>query len=264
MVSSKTKSLILFITLATITVNLLAISLPLGGLTTAEISDKFQIYFIPAGYVFSIWSVIYFLLFVFSLAALTEKDPERSKVVESIAPYYYITGLLNCSWIISWHTQQFFLSLVVMTALVYCLYRIYFTISTQRHILEKTSRFKIMTPFRVYTAWITVAAISNLGSYLDYIHWTPLIIPRIVWTAFFILAAGILAAIFSIKYNDRSFPLVIIWAIMGIAFKFPNEQLIKWAVITSVTIMVIGYIASLNFRRPKPTDTEPFHTHDKS
>ena len=36
-------------------VNVLANALPINGLTTGEISDRFPILFVPVGYVFSIW-----------------------------------------------------------------------------------------------------------------------------------------------------------------------------------------------------------------
>jgi len=40
--------------LMTIAINGLANALPLNGQTTGEISDRFRVYFVPAGYVFSI------------------------------------------------------------------------------------------------------------------------------------------------------------------------------------------------------------------
>ncbi len=42
-----------------ITVNILASALPLNGQNTGEISDRFQVFFVPAGYVFAIWGIIY-------------------------------------------------------------------------------------------------------------------------------------------------------------------------------------------------------------
>ena len=44
--------------LATITVNALANILPINGQNTGQISDSFKVFFVPAGYVFSIWSLI--------------------------------------------------------------------------------------------------------------------------------------------------------------------------------------------------------------
>ena len=54
-------------TLLTITVNALANVLPINGQGTGEISDRFDIFFVPAGYVFSIWGLIYLGLFAFTI-----------------------------------------------------------------------------------------------------------------------------------------------------------------------------------------------------
>ena len=45
--------------LATITVNALANIVPFNGQNTGQVSDRFQVYFVPAGYVFAIWGIIY-------------------------------------------------------------------------------------------------------------------------------------------------------------------------------------------------------------
>ena len=57
----------ILITLLTITMNVLASALPLNGQDTGEISDRFDIYFVPAGYVFSIWGLIYLGLIAFTV-----------------------------------------------------------------------------------------------------------------------------------------------------------------------------------------------------
>ena len=48
----------------TIAMNSLANIIPFNGQNTGQISDKFQVFFVPAGYVFSIWGVIYLGLVV--------------------------------------------------------------------------------------------------------------------------------------------------------------------------------------------------------
>ena len=50
-----------------LTVNILASTLPLNGQNTGEISDRFQVYFVPAGYVFAIWGIIYIGWIAFSI-----------------------------------------------------------------------------------------------------------------------------------------------------------------------------------------------------
>ena len=53
-----------------VTLNALSIVIPLGGNTTQELSDKYDNLFTPIGFTFSIWSIIYTLLLVFSIAPL--------------------------------------------------------------------------------------------------------------------------------------------------------------------------------------------------
>ena len=49
----------LFGVILALVVNVLAVALPLNGRSTADISNQFPVYFVPAGYVFSIWGIIY-------------------------------------------------------------------------------------------------------------------------------------------------------------------------------------------------------------
>jgi len=49
--------------IAALIINGLANALPLNGQTTGEISDRFQVYFVPAGYVFAIWGLTAFAVY---------------------------------------------------------------------------------------------------------------------------------------------------------------------------------------------------------
>lgn len=53
-----------------VTLNALSITLPLGGMTTEQLSDKYDNPFTPIGFTFSIWSIIYTLLLIFSIIPL--------------------------------------------------------------------------------------------------------------------------------------------------------------------------------------------------
>ena len=50
-----------------IIVNVLANALPINGQATGDISDRFEVFFVPAGYVFSIWGVIYITLIGYAI-----------------------------------------------------------------------------------------------------------------------------------------------------------------------------------------------------
>ena len=110
--------------LATIVVNTLAIVLPLNGLDTAEIAHRFDVYFLPADYVFSIWSVIYVGLIAFAVyqALPSQRDNQR---LARIGYLFALSCVANMAWIFLWHYEQLALSVIVMLALLGLLISIY-------------------------------------------------------------------------------------------------------------------------------------------
>jgi hypothetical protein len=59
--------------IAVVAVNTLANTLPINGKTTGELSDAYPNLFVPAGYVFAIWGVIYLLLLAFTVYQASSK-----------------------------------------------------------------------------------------------------------------------------------------------------------------------------------------------
>lgn len=85
-------------------VNILANLLPLNGMTTGEISDRYAALFTPAGYVFSIWGLIYLLLLLWLIGASMNYRKLDKKLMTTIS----ISNLLNAAWIFAWHFSLIF------------------------------------------------------------------------------------------------------------------------------------------------------------
>ena len=67
-------------TVIMLVVNRLANALPLKGQNTGEISDRFQVYFVPAGYVFAIWGVIYLGMLAFTIFQALSSQRENPRL----------------------------------------------------------------------------------------------------------------------------------------------------------------------------------------
>ncbi|MCJ7733510.1 MAG: hypothetical protein MUP11_03085, partial [Anaerolineales bacterium] len=104
-------------TIVTITVNAMANILPLNGLNTGEISDRFEIFFVPAGYVFSIWGLIYLSLIVYTIFQALPSQVDNP-LLKKVAPYYWIGSLANSIWIFLWHYEIFSLTLLAMITIL--------------------------------------------------------------------------------------------------------------------------------------------------
>ena len=97
--NSLSQIITILVTIITITVNTLANTLPINGQGTGEISDRFDIFFVPAGYVFSIWGLIYLGLIAFTVyqALPNQRD---SELLKKIYPAYWVGNLANTAWIL--------------------------------------------------------------------------------------------------------------------------------------------------------------------
>ena len=223
MKDQKTARLIIFNALSfllMILVNVLANLLPINGVTTGEVSDAFSNLFAPAGFTFSIWSLIYLLLVGFiinQLLLLRNEIPSSTAVVKGIGSYFIISSLANAAWIFSWHYRNISLSLILMAVILVSLIIIYCKIRTFR--LNVAEKLFFRLPFSIYLGWITVATIANATVFLVSIGWGAGGLAEQTWTILFLLAGLVIGAAISLKNKDIAYGLVIIWAYFGILFK---------------------------------------------
>ncbi|MEJ2752802.1 MAG: tryptophan-rich sensory protein, partial [Chloroflexota bacterium] len=84
--------------LATIAVNIAANALPINGQNTGEISDRFDVYFVPAGYVFSIWGLIYLALLAYAVYQALPAQAQNPSL-RSIGYLFVLSCLAKIAWI---------------------------------------------------------------------------------------------------------------------------------------------------------------------
>src|SRR4030043_2288064 len=126
----------IFAVIATIVVNGLANAMPLNNQTTGEISNRFQFYFVPAGYVFSIWGLIYLGLIAFAIFQALPSQRENPRLRAS-GWWIALGGLANIAWIFLWHYEQFPLTLIAMLVLLGTLILTYLRLGIGRSSVSK-------------------------------------------------------------------------------------------------------------------------------
>jgi translocator protein len=198
-----------------VTVNGLANALPLNGQTTGEISNRLNVLFTPAGYVFSIWGLIYLLLGIWVIRQFP-KSRRDLPVYQETSGLFVLSSILNSLWIFLWHYEFFGLSVIVMLLLLSTLIRLY----TKAKAADAS--FFDLLPFSVYLGWISVATIANISYYLTYIDWDGFGLSDSVWTFLLLIIATILALTFLKKEQNWIYPLVFVWAFIGIGVKNQN------------------------------------------
>lgn len=222
----------------TITLNGLANGVPLGGQTTGELSDKYPSLFTPAGYVFSIWGLIYLTLTIFIVwQALPQQ--RNNATLTAIRTPFLASCAANGAWILAWHYDQLILSLLLMITLLCALIHIYRTLNMDQTNSSVAERWIMHLPFSIYLGWISVAIIANFSALQIDQGWDNAMFSAITWTLLKIGLAATISTFVLLRFRDGAFMLVTVWACIGIATKHSETPLIGT---TAATVALLGFL----------------------
>ena len=213
-------NLLLFV--ATIVVNGLANALPINNKTTGQLSDAYPNLFVPVGWTFSIWAVIYLLLAIFvvyQLICAARKNTLGESIIKKISWLFAASSLANMAWIFVWHYERIVLSFVVMLILLGSLVAIYLRLDIGRSNATRAERYLVHLPFSVYLAWISVATIANTTVLLVSLRWNRFGLSEVFWMVLIVLVVIALALTAIFKRRDIFYGIVVDWALFGILYK---------------------------------------------
>jgi hypothetical protein len=240
----------------TIAINVLANALPINGLNTGQISDRFQVYFVPAGYVFSIWGLIYLGLMAFAVFQALPSQRENPRL-RAAGWWIALGGLANSAWIFLWHYQLFPLTLIAMLTLLATLILTYLQLSIRRGNVPSTERWIAHQTFSIYLGWITVATVANVTDVLDYLRWDGFGIAPIIWMWVILAAVLAITVLMIVTRRDAAFALVILWALAGITVKQAAVAAVvipTW-IAFGLVLLTLAVVFFLN--RPEKVSAQP-------
>jgi benzodiazapine receptor len=245
--------------LLALTVNILASALPLNGQNTGEISDRFQVYFVPAGYVFSIWGLIYLGWIAFTIFQFQPSQTGNSRL-RRLGYLFAISNIANAAWLFCWHYNQFGLSVLVMLALLGLLIASYLRLDVNRSSMTRIEYWSVDVLFSVYLGWITVATVANITDWLYLVEWNGFGIPDQIWAVIMLAVASLLGLGMTLTRRDIGYLSVLVWAFIGIAVKqisAPMIVLSAWMAAAAMLGLILysaihlrtpGQLSSLRFK----------------
>lgn len=249
--------IVLLAALVTIAFNGLANALPLNGQNTGEISDRFQSLFVPAGYVFSIWGLIYLGLLVFSVYQVLPSHRENPRI-QRVRGLFAVSCLANMSWLYLWHYEHFVPTILAMLVLLLSLVAIYLRLRIGREPVGAGEFWCVRVLFSTYLGWITVATVANISTVLVFLKWGGWGIGSEVWTLIMLSVAVGLSAVISLTRGDVAYPLVLMWAFAGIAIKHSGVPLLATGAWTAVALtgclMVLGFFLAKRRNKEYPLE----------
>ncbi len=234
-----------FFLIGMIAVNALANAIPINGYNTGQVSAFYPNRFVPAGFTFGIWSIIYMLLTGFVVISTKwlwyQPDSLPGKLAKKISPLFNVSCMLNIGWIIAWHYLQTGLSVLIMLGFLVVLVRTYGTLQPFRSALTRSQRTWFYTPFVVYLAWISVATIANITALLVSTQWGGFGINPSGWSIALISVASMLGLFMAWRRGETAYALVIAWALFGI-YSSQSRQYpaIGYTALAGMTVLLLS------------------------
>jgi tryptophan-rich sensory protein len=207
----------LIATVIVLAVNACANLIPINGYNTGQLSALYPTGFTPAGWVFSIWSLIYVGLIALSVWAIRVSGPAAERFA-SIRGAYLVSCAANALWIIVWHYRQILASLIVMLVLLASLALVYLRLrrSQPRTFAERAC---LDWPVSLYFGWITTATIVNLSAWFFDRGAYPFGLSMDEWALVSVtVAIGTFAAV-GVRNRDPIYVAVFAWASLGIVLQ---------------------------------------------
>jgi len=208
-----------------LTVNILASVLPLNGQNTGEISDRFQVYFVPAGYVFAIWGIVYIGWIAFTIFQFRPSQKESPRL-RRLGYLFALSGVANAAWLFTWHYNFFGLGVLVMLSLLGLLIASYLRLNVNRSSASGAEWWSVDLPFSVYLGWITVATVANVTDWLYLVEWSGFGIAAPVWAVIMLAVASVLGIAMTFTRRDAGYLSVLVWAFIGIAVKQTSAPMV--------------------------------------
>jgi len=228
--------------LSMILVNFLANFLPVGGRSTGEISSMYPNLFTPAGFVFTIWILIYVLLFIFSISPFFRGN---SRFMEPVGWGFALSCMLNIAWIFAWHHLVIWLSLILMAGLLVTLAFINMKLKAFSFSISKAA-------FGIYLGWISIATVANTTVFMVSIGWGGLGMSDVFWAATMVLAGALITTWLMTRLNNIFIALPVVWAFAGI-FYLRIHDFIAVAIAASAGILMVLTVSGITLLKQLKT-----------
>lgn len=222
--------------------------------TVGALGESRAIFFLPAGYVFAIWGLIYTGLIIYAIYQVRPSET-NADVVRLISWWFVLSCIANISWLLLFVYDLVELSTIAMLVLLLSLIMIYIRLRIGLVPVTSGEKWAVHLPFSIYLGWVSVATISNFAAtfYALGSDTTLLYISADFWAVVMLIVAAALAFMMLYFRGDIAYALVIVWATYGIyarpfdtdLYSRLSSQNITLVNTTALTVAIIIGIAAL-------------------
>lgn len=227
-----------------------------GRQTVGEISDQYPTLLTPAGYVFSIWGLIYLLLIGFVVYQwLDYTKKRRGESLEESGLWFSLANVFNGLWIVVWTNEYLGLSVLVIGLLLFCLIQLVVRLRLEIWDAPIKVILFVWWPICIYVGWVVLAALVNISVFISYNELLSGVLSSQTLTVILLVASVFPYIFLTFSRNMREASLVGAWGIFGIVYKQWNTN-VEIAIISLVVIGIL--LLTSGYHAYKNQSTSPF------
>lgn len=232
-------------------------ALPIGGMTSAQVSNMYNTFFTPANYAFSIWGVIYMLLLAYAVYQALPGQRQNASM-RKIGWLFILSCVLNMTWITLFQYNQILIATGVIIAFLVTLIAIYLRLDAGRANAPLAERLLLHLPFSVYLGWLSVATIANIAVLGVAQNWGDLLgIAAPTWAAIMLVVATLVGLIMAVTRRDVAYVLVFVWAFTAIINKQAGTPVVTTTALVTVIVLLAVLAASILLRARRTQTLAP-------
>lgn len=222
----------LFMFVLVIIFNFLAGTGRINDLSQADISKMYPTKITPAPFAFSIWGVIYTLVFILIIYMIYKHtDREVSEVIHKTAWWFNLSALANILWTVVFSYLKLPLSTLLIVILMLSLAVIVGNLSKTN---SKPKPIFSLT-FGLYTGWVMIATVVNLAAALIQVNWNRFGLSEITWANIILVVAMVIVFYVTMKTTNAIIPIPVAWAYFAIY----KERDLSIALIGTLVLLAI-------------------------
>lgn len=238
---------VILATLGILITNVITKVIPIKGVITGSITPKINIYFIPANYAFSIWSLIYLGLILYTVYQALPAQRTNPKL-QSIGWFYIASSFMISAWMLFFLYEIYLFTMLTMIGLLILLVAVYEKLDVGREVVSRGMRYLVHVPFSIYLGWITLATFGNISNFLQVQGWSGIGITPKIWAVVLMVATIVIAELTAFNRQDLAYLAVFVWAFIGIAVHHKGVSPVFEAACVSAAIVIIITVVTLIVR----------------
>ncbi len=215
--------------------------------TVGEISRRYENLLTPASYAFSIWGLIYIMLFLFAIFQLRSLFSAKYNdgFVLDISAWFIISNVCNAAWIVAFTYDLIGVSVLIMLVFFVSLLKIILNLNMERWNAPFSTICFIWWPFSLYYGWLSIALIANLSVYFRSLGWDGSPLSQTFWAVAVLLIAGLIFTFMIWSRNMRAYAFAGSWGIVAIAVNnWEPNQMLAYVAAAVAGMVIINALAN--------------------